>query len=364
MNVLCYIQPHRGGGVARHSIEMVNGLARCRDTRCTLLASRPEASRHASFMRQLAGIPVQQHGLPGKWLERSWKLTKWPPLTHRCRGFDLIYSPAEVRFPYCGIPSIVTVHDVQALEQELPWSQTPAHQAFRTKWLRWLPQLLNEATRIATVSEFSRQRMVDLLGTDPNRIVVVGNGVSQAFFRSAAAGSPSPGSSVVVIGGLRLKKGAEATLAVAKELQRRRSPLTIDVYGEHEREWIAQAQKHPNVRLHAYLDDEQLADRLSQSTALLFLSPYEGFGIPAVEAMAAGTPAVVANAASLPEVVGEAGLVIDAYNPASCADLLEQLRLDLQLRDAVVARGRQRAQMFTWQACVGRLAAAMQEAVS
>lgn len=364
MNILCYIQPHRGGGIARHSIEMINGLAGRADAHCTLFASRQEVNRHASFMRTFAGIPLQQHRLPAKWLERSWKMVGWPPLADRCRGFDLIYCPAEVRLPRCGIPSIVTVHDVQALEQDLPWSQTAAHQSFRHKWLRWLPKVMREASRIVTVSEFSRQRMIELLGADPARVVVVGNGVSSAFFRPASAHSRPPLPAIVVIGGLRLKKGAEATLAVARELHRRGSPLTIEVYGLHDREWAARASEHPNLRLHGYLDDTHLAERLSSSTALLFLSPYEGFGIPALEAMAAGTPAVVANAGALPEVVGDAGLVVDADDPQACADLLDQLGSDTDFRDAIVAKGRKRAQLFTWHACVERLAAAMRETVS
>lgn len=355
MNVLCYMQPQRGGGVARHAYEMVHGLLGEQDIRGELLTSGPDLRRNPSFQREFSGMPCQTHPFPGTWLERAWKVCGWPSLRRRCHGFDVVYAPAEVRLPDCGIPSVVTIHDVQALERHLPWSDSAAHRVFRRKWLRWLPKLLEEATMIATVSEFTKRRLVDLVGADPSRIAVVGNGISSAFFREPLAPENAPLPSIVVIGGLRLKKGAADTLRVAEELRRRNSPLTIDVYGQHDPEWADRAASHPNVRLHGYAADDDLAEALARSTALLFLSPYEGFGIPAVEAMAAGTPAVVANAASLPEVVGDAGIVLRADDSALVADTLEKLRLDVVSRSVQVAVGRQRAVRFTWRSCVQRL---------
>jgi len=358
------MQPQRGGGVARHAIEMVNGLLHRPGVDGTLLASGPDMRRHPAFAGHFPGIAVRTHALPGKLLERSWKAIGWPSLTRHCRGFDVIYAPADVRFPTCGIPSVVTIHDVQALEEHLPWSDTSAHRSFRDRWMRWLPAVLREADCIVTVSEFSKRRMVELLDADPARIVVVGNGVSAPFFNVAAPPSGGTHASVVIVGGLRLKKGAAATLRVADELHRRKSPLTIDIYGHHDPDWAARASGHPNVRLHDFACDADLAAALASSTALLFLSPYEGFGIPAVEAMAAGTPAVVANAASLPEVVGDAGIIVDAEDAAGVADALERLRVNLLFRAGRVAAGRQRAAEFTWQSCVQRLLEALQKVVS
>lgn len=358
------MQPQRGGGVARHALEMVNGLLHEPGVDGALLASGPDMRRYTAFAGQFPGIEKRAHALPGKLLERSWKSLGWPSITPHCRGFDVIYSPAEVRFPACGIPSVVTIHDVQALEEDLPWSNTAAHRSFRRKWMRWLPKVLREAAYIATVTEFSKRRMVKLLGADPRRIVVVGNGVSAPFFNTLPLPPDAVRPSVVVVGGLRLKKGAPATLRVAAELHRRKSPLTIDVYGQHDSDWAARAGSHPNVRLHSFAGDSDLAAALASSTALLFLSPYEGFGIPAVEAMASGTPAVVANAASLPEVVGDAGIIVDADDAASVTDTLEKLSVDMLYRVGRVAAGRQRATEFTWQSCVQRLLEALRKVVS
>lgn len=364
MRVLCYMQPHRSGGVARHALEMVRGLSRQPDARVSLLASGIDLRKHPAFADHVPGAVMTTLPLPGKVQERIWKLAGWPPLTGRCRGFDAIYCPAEVRLPACGVPRLVTIHDVQALEQELPWSQTSEHQFFRRKWLQWLPKVFHEVDRVLTVSEFSKQRMVSLLNAPAEKIVVVGNGVSAEFLARPAGQPPAVQPTVVVVGGLREKKGAAATLAVAAEIIRRRLPFTIEVFGQHEPAWVEAATAHPNVRLHGYAADEIVADALRRSTALLFLSPYEGFGIPAVEAMAAGTPAIVSHAGALPEVVDGAGIVVDPAAPVAVVDVLERLSDDPSWRALWIAKGRERASHFTWNRCVDRLVDALHDVTS
>lgn len=362
--VACYMQPHRGGGVARHAAEIARRLFARPDVSGTVVVSRHEAKKYPQFASRLLGVPIRPHPLPENLMERAWKLTGWPPFPMSLANFDVLYSPVEQRFPRCRIPTLITVHDVQGLEPNLPWSDTPAHRRFRSRWLRWLPAACRETSRILTVSEFSKRRIVELLQVDPARVAVIGNGVSRAFL-DAGAGPPSPFLPVaVVIGGLRTKKGAAATVAVADALARQGSNLIIEVYGQHEPEWMAEAEQRPNVRLFGQVSDEALAARLAEAAALLFLSPYEGFGLPAIEAMAAGTVPVVANAASLPEVVGDAGIVVDPSAADHIAAVLHTLAAAGESRPEKRARGRERASWFTWDGCVDRLIHAMDEVLA
>jgi glycosyltransferase involved in cell wall biosynthesis len=87
----------------------------------------------------------------------------------------------------------------------------------------------------------------------------------------------------------------------------------------------------------------------------LFLSHYEGFGIPAIEAMVVGTPAVVSNRASLPEVVGTAGIVVEPENTATIVDTLIQLEKNSQLRQDFSQRGQEHAKQYTWSNSVNLL---------
>lgn len=356
MNVACFVNPDYGGGIARHTREMVLGLARRPGVSVEILASRTSLGKNADLARAFHELPIRHLPFSNVTLERLWKAAGWP----RVDGYvsstcDVIYAPAHARLPSRGIPTVMTIHDIQAFEPDLPWSNTPEHRTFHRKWRSWLPKAAREATRILTVSEFSKRRIAELAGVDPSKIGVVGNGVSDVFFQARRPPHAPRQPSVVVVGGLRTKKGAADTLAVARILADRCSPLQIDVVGDNEHRWVAESRLLPNVHLHGPLPDEKLADMLAQASSLLFLSPYEGFGIPAVEAMAAGTPAVVANAAALPEVVGGAGLIIDSKEHEQIAHELHRLHVDLAVRNEMLIKGFEHAARHTWAACVNRL---------
>ena len=100
------------------------------------------------------------------------------------------------------------------------------------------------------------------------------------------------------------------------------------------------------------MPDNDLPRLLRCASSLLFLSHYEGFGIPAIEAMVVGTPVIVSNCASLPEVVGTAGIVVKPEDTSVIVDRLIQLNENSDLRQDYIHRGLEHAKQYTWSHCV------------
>ncbi len=375
--VTAYVQLRRAQisptGVGKHVIAMVRGLSEQPGFSVTVAGSNREMNEQGQLRNDSPLSGLKAVALPGstQGIERWWRTIKWPAVERWAGESDWVYCPAESYVPTKRARLAVTVHDLHALETDLPWSDTPRHRFFRLKWQSLMRPIVRHASLLLAVSEFTKRRLTEFLHVDPSRIVVVGNGVEDVFFEEPSA-SLQHGQRdetnklrvpeepfVLVVGGLTMRKGGDLALAVARELERARSPLQILVAGHGEQALHARAKMCPNVTLLGYVSEPELRSLLRKSVSLLFLSRYEGFGIPALEAMAAGTAVVCSRAAALPEVVGGAGLLVDATDAPAVAALLRDLSGDDATRQRLITAGRERANAYRWSACVSRLAAAL-----
>jgi glycosyltransferase involved in cell wall biosynthesis len=374
MQIVSYIHPIRTylpcTGVGKHMNSMLLGLNYRSEISLKLLFSQQwlTVDQQLDPRSPLAAIPFESFPAKENATERTWKLVGFPKMDRYITDdTDWLYAPMETYLPVSKCPVAITIHDIQAFETNLPWSQTWQHRWFAYKWGRWVRKSLADCRVVFTVSEFSKQRMVELLGANPNKIAVIGNGVDPAFFEIAENDPSSLKSQIVdrgvdldspyiiIIGGLREKKGADDVLAVARVLSDRKSDLRIVVAGESEPRYIKAVTEYPNITLLGMVADRDLPSLVRCASSLLFLSPYEGFGIPALEAMAAGIPAVVANRASLPEVVGTAGLIVDPTATEEIVDLLIDLDRLSDLRAKYIQSGHHHAAAYTWASCIDRL---------
>jgi glycosyltransferase involved in cell wall biosynthesis len=369
MKVAAYAHLHRTReptGVGQHLIEMIGGLWHAPEIDLCVLAPRHQLNERGEIPADnpLAGIPAR--GLPasGRLLEGMWERFDWPKVDRWCRGADWVYTPSEAYIAAAEPKLAVTVHDLHAFETGLPWSNTPEHQIFMRRWTRMFRPIIKRADCLLASSEFTRRRLIELLGAKAERIAVVGNGVAEIFF------GPSTDDRfvdsmvrpyIVVVGGLTRRKGGDLVLRTAEVLQQELPELRILVAGAGEAEFYRAAAALPNVALLGFVETPQLVSLLRGAFAMLFLSRYEGFGIPAVEAMAAGTPVITSRFGALPEVVGDAGLLVDAENPAEVAASIKDLLADDTGRRDLIARGRARAEGYRWGACVERLLAVLRE---
>jgi glycosyltransferase involved in cell wall biosynthesis len=222
------------------------------------------------------------------------------------------------------------------------------------------------ASMVLTVSEFSKSRICEIFGIEENKVKVVGNGVEPLFFDMAKEDpeevSPLKGQSYFLsLGGLTKKKGAPYLIAFAKLLEKVSSPAKLAVIGPIEPEFAGDVSSCRNLLpIERGLDDIALARFLRGALALAVFSTYEGFGIPALEAMAAHVPVLANKQPALMEVIGDAGIIIDAK---SARELSEAFIIshDRSLRDELIKRGRERVKHYSWEKCSEKLANLLRE---
>ena len=195
-----------------------------------------------------------------------------------------------------------------------------------------------------------------------DRIAVVGNGVDAAYFEQPMGSSSCEsrqGPYVLTIGGLTRRKAGDLVLRVAAALDREGCGVRVLVAGQGEAAFDAPAAALPNVALLGFVETSRMVELLRGAVAVLVLSRYEGFGMPVIEAMAAGAPVISSRFAALPEVVGDAGLLVDAENTGEVVAAIQTLLTDSGAHDELRMRGRKRAQAYHWDRCVVRVAEAL-----
>ncbi len=255
--------------------------------------------------------------------------------------------------PWPGMPSVITIHDI-SFERHPEFFAARA--LVRDRLL--IRVAAQHASRVVTVSETSRQDMIELWRVPADRVVSIYNGVDE-IFRPSADGPEEGGLDplrVLAVGTLQPRKNLGRLLdAVAIVGRGRRVELRVvgpDGFEAHEiRQRLAE---RADVTVLGYVDRMTLVSEYRRAHVLVYPSLYEGFGLPVVEAMACGTPVVTTSGGSLPEIAGEAALIVDPLDVSAIAAAIERVGDDGALRATLRSRGLARARDFDWRATARR----------
>ena len=278
---------------------------------------------------------------------------------------DLMYFPATYTFfPVWNVPRlVVTMHDTLALAH--PGLVFPTRGG-RLAWLLKEHAAVRMSDRIVTVSETSRRDLQAWFRLPANRLHVITEGPAPIFRPEAESpraetvlrrlAIPSGARYLLYVGGLSPHKNLPRLIEAFSRIKATNLLLVVvgdfkDVFHTHVAEVqsaIASAGLKDRVLLPGFVPDAELVYLYSRAYALVQPSLMEGFGLPAVEAMACGTPVFSSRAGSLPEVVGDAGLFFDPTDVASMAATISQALADTRLRDDLACRALDRAGLFTW----------------
>jgi glycosyltransferase involved in cell wall biosynthesis len=215
---------------------------------------------------------------------------------------------------------------------------------------------LRSAAAVLTVSAFARAELIRMLGLRASAIEVVPGGVDPRFRLSTPAeleGARTslglPARYLLAVGNPKPHKNLRWLAGLAPQLP---VPLVL-LAGPEARHRLG---LRPEVLTLPAVDEALLAPLYGGADALLLPSLHEGFGLPALEAMASGCPVLAARAGALPEVVGDAGLLLAPDDAQAWLEAVRGLASDPALRQRLVDRGRVRAQGFTWDRCARRTA--------
>lgn len=306
--------------------------------------------------------------LPSRALRAAWDRFSLLPAERFCGRLDVFHASDWIHPPLRSAALVATVHDLGPLDH--PEWYAPEVVAVHERINR---SVAKRAALILTVSEFTRRRFVERFGVSEDRVHVTHNGVSNDFAAPAghealrapeALGIRRP--FVLYVGSRERRKNVLGLVDVFARVAGEEPDLDLVLVGMRpDREALrvqgVQAWEGPELerrieavglagRVHTpgQVSREHLRGLYARAEVLAFPTLYEGFGIPVVEAMACGAPVVASNLSSLPEVVGDAGLLADPWDPDAFGGALLRVLRDAGLRDALRARGLERARTFTW----------------
>ncbi len=253
--------------------------------------------------------------------------------------------------------TVVTVHD---LIPYLTWHgriDSPGGQAHRPVLSEFSLRSAKRAAKVVAVSESTRDDLVDHLGFEREKIAVVYNAVPDSYHpfdceqrRLARGQLQLPHSDkLVLITGWQHYKNHETCLEVFRGLRNESRGLTLVRLGRNARAWEESCRQTgvQDVLGIERLPAERMVMLYNAVDLLLFPSAYEGFGWPALEAMACGTPVVASDAGALREVVGDGGITADARDVASLVGAAREALFNDAFRDDLVARGLRQAGRFS-----------------
>jgi glycosyltransferase involved in cell wall biosynthesis len=286
------------------------------------------------------------------------------PLALARRRLDVFHSPLGLPL-LCRPPGLATIHDVCFCTHGATFT--------RRMWLYFrifLPLAVRRARRVLTVSETSKQALVDLLAVAPDKVRVVPNAVADDF-RAPGLGAEAaevrarcglPEQFMLYVGTLEPRKNLLRLLQACQRLWSghgiahrlvivgKQGWLADDVHG-----YIERAGLREQVVFAGYVTRADLPTVYALASVFVYPSLCEGFGLPPLEAMACGTPVVASNASAMPEVLGDAARLVDPLDVGALAEAIRDVLLDADRRQALRAAGLERAREYCWDASARRL---------
>ncbi|MFH2062799.1 MAG: glycosyltransferase family 1 protein [bacterium] len=307
---------------------------------------------------------------PNRLLNQSFAWTGRPRIESLAGDFDLAYLPDLNYFP-TNRPYVLTVHDLASLHHPEMFS---LRHRLRQRQLN-LKRALERAAGVIAASEHTREDLLERFDLDPKKISVVTPGVDAELYRPRTESELDPIRSryrlperfILFLATLEPRKNVDGLIRAFDRAETDDAWLIL----AGGRGWLdgrifrtaKDAVKKDRIRFLGYIDEADKPALYAAAAGFAYPSHYEGFGMPALEALACGTPVIASSTTSLPEVVGDAGLLVNPEREAELSWAIGAVLHDRQLTDRLRRAGPLRARDFGWEESGRKLEKALTESL-
>lgn len=307
--------------------------------------------------------------MPGDRID-AWQRLRLPLTAWRDRA-DLLHCPANTCPTWMPLTTVVTIHDLIPLDLPRGRAASELH-----RFEQSVKTACHRAAWIICPSTYTRDRLVSEFGADPDRVTVnpwaadssmrqLSQQQCEPVYRNYGVAEPY----VLHFGAAGPRKNTRRVLeawALLKCSARGNWKLLVVGLDDEFRKQMAQTAQHlgvtDSVVLHGFADEADLPALLSGADVLAYPSLSEGFGLPILDAWAAGTAVLTSNRTSLPEVAHDAAHITEPTDPAAIAVGIEKLISDPTYRSELIERGRKRLGQYSWPQTAERFARVLEQA--
>jgi glycosyltransferase involved in cell wall biosynthesis len=311
-------------------------------------------------------FPPTRHPLLWYW----WFEQSVPRALQQCKA-NVFVSPDG----YCSLsattPTLMVVHDLafEHFPEQVPFLARHYYQHFS-------PKYAHRAQRLATVSEYTKNDLVQRYKVSPDKIDIVYNGVTEGYApisnqqKTHIKQQYANGADYFLfVGAIHPRKNLANILRAFDQFKQQNTNRPIKMLIAGRKAWHSQdafdayeaMTFKTDVVFVGHLQVTELSKVVAAATAMVYASLFEGFGIPIIEAMHCHTPVITANVSSMPEVAGSAALLVNPTQPTEIAQAMQQIYHNPNLQKQLIEQGAVQVQKFTWQNSANQLWAAIEK---
>lgn len=312
-------------------------------------------------LQHQSNIEIRSFHWPNKIFNTSIVFFKYPKIDRLLKGVDLFFTP-NLNFVSLSkkCKKIITVHD-------LSFVKFPEFYSLKGRWWHKIvnpKKIFFESDRIIAVSENTKNDLVRIYNIKQDKIKVIHSGINPVFFQKIDITQLNRIKEkhkitkpyIFSLGNFEPRKNIESLILVFENF-RKKYNLDYQLVIAGTQAWTKNKKIHllakksnfsPDIKFLGYIPPKEKPFLYTGSQIFVFISYYEGFGFPPLEAMASGVPAIVSHSSSLPEIVGNGCILVDPYNINEIIENIGQVLTDLRLKDNLIKSGFEVVKQFSW----------------